>query len=176
MADDIKTTGIDQKKLRPVLDKMRKKIKSHPVIKEMFKDYDIDLSEIDLIPMCFAEIGVSARTDHGIIYFNIDLLKDGFEDDDHYGIHEITHFCQQTTGDGPTKGSADGNYLENEFEIEGFQNQVEYMADSKGEEEAEEYVEQVLDHHSVNEGREEKKDELMDAIARRTGLMKLIGG
>lgn len=171
MAEDIKTTGIPQKKLRQKINKVREIIKDHDVVKDMFEDHGVDISEIDLIPMCFAEIDVSARTDHGIIYFNISLLdsEDGFDDDDHYMVHEITHFLQQTTGSKPTKGAEDGEYLENEFEIEGFQNQVEYMADVADENTAEEYVEQVLDHHEYDGAKaEDKKDELMATIANRT--------
>lgn len=176
MADGVKTTGIDQKKLRPEIDKIRKKIKKHPVVKKMFDEHDVDISEIDLLPMCFADLDVSARTDHGIIYFNIKLLEDGFDDDDHYAVHEITHVLQQTTGNKPTQGSADGDYLDNKYEVEGFQNQVEYMADVKDKDTAEKYVEQVLDHHSVDEGREDKKEELMDAVARNSNFMKLLEG
>src|SRR3990172_6135604 len=107
MSDDIKTTGIPQKELRQKIEKVRDKIRNHHVVLEMFEDHDVDISEIDLIPMCFADIDVSARTDHGIIYFNINLLdsEDGFDDDDHYAVHEILHFLQQTTGSKPTKGA-----------------------------------------------------------------------
>ncbi len=179
MASDIKTTGIPQKKLRASIDKVRAKIKSHPVIKKMFEEYGVDIDELDLVPMCFAEIDVSARTDHGIIYYNIELLdsEDGFDDDDHYVTHEVTHFLQQTTGTKPTKGAEDGEYLDNEYEIEGFQNQVEFMADTQSDDAAEDYIDQVLDHHEIDEGRSAKKEELMDAIAaRRYGITKLLGG
>lgn len=170
MSSEIKTTGIDHKKTKKFIDKVRADIKKHPVVKEMFKEYGVDLSEIDLFPICFAELEVSARTDHGIVYLNTSLIEeDGFDPDaiNHYLVHEITHILQQTTGTKPTQGAEQGNYLDNESEIEGFQKQVEYLADTKSEEVAEEYVDQVLDHHDVQKGREKKKDELMDAIARK---------
>jgi len=175
MATDIITTGIDQKKLRPIINRVKEKIKKHPVVIDLFKEYDIDISEIDMIPVCFADISVSARTDHAVIYLNISLL-DTPEEIDHYLTHEIVHFLQQTTGDKPTKGADDGDYLENEYEIEGFQKQVEYMADTRDEDTAEDYVDQVLDHHEVDNKKErkEKKEELLELIAKRIHKFKLI--
>lgn len=179
MADDIKTTGIPQKELRAKIEKVRDKIRNHDVVKDMFEEHDVDISEIDLIPMCFADIDVSARTDHGIIYFNTSLLdsEDAFDDDDHYMTHEITHFLQQTTGNKPTKGAEDGEYLDNEYEIEGFQNQLEYIADTQGDKEAEDYVAQVLEHHEYSGAKaDDKREELMDAVAYRKDIfLKLLG-
>lgn len=165
MSQEIDLTGIDQKKLRPKIDEIRSLIKKHPVVQEMFRDHGVDLDEIDLIPMCFAKLPVSARTEHGIIYFNIKLLEDGFDNDDHYMVHEITHFLQQTTGDKPTKGSDADNYLDNPAEVEGFQNQTEYLADTRSKEEAEKYVDQVLDHHEMDgKEREDKEEELSQNV------------
>lgn len=150
----------DYKKEKDIIDRVRQRIKQHSVVKEFWCDtYDLDLEEIDLIPMCFSDdIDVSARTDHGIIYFNISLLNDGdFENDDHYMVHELVHVAQQTTGSRPTKGSDDGEYLDNEEEVEGFQNQTAYLSDTRSEEDAEGYVDQVLDHHEVNNNKERNK-------------------
>jgi hypothetical protein len=168
VAGDIKTTGIDQKKLRKIISDAINDIRDHDVVKEMFEDHDVKISEIDTIPVCFADIDVSARTDHGCIYLNVSLLDD-IDSIKHYLVHEITHWAQQTTGSKPTKGAEDGEYLENEFEIEGFQNQVEYMADVADEETAEEYVEQVIEHHDYEGSKaDDKKEELMESVAVRT--------
>lgn len=157
-------TEIQHRELAPVIDAMRAKIKSHPTIKRIFKDYGADLEEIDLIPICFAELDVSARTEKGIIYLNIHLLDDGnVLDDVHYLVHEITHYLQQCCSDGPTKGSTDDNYLYNNEEVEGFQNQVEYIADTHTPETAEKYVDQVLDHHGLKaKEREDRKQKLLE--------------
>lgn len=157
-------SGINQAKLRPILQKLRERIKDHPVVQRMFKDYGVDLSEIDLIPMAFARLDVSARTDHGIIYINIALLNDGIENIDHYLVHEITHFLQQTTGTKPTQSADDGEYLDNDDEVEGFKNQTEYITETYGKPQADKYVNQVLDHHDVKgkKEREKRKDELME--------------
>jgi len=152
------------KDLLQLIDKVRARVKQHPTVIAMFKEHGVDLDELDLIPMCFADLDVSARTDHGVIYFNYSLLDDGdFEDDDHYMVHEVTHFLQQTTGNTPTQGADDGIYLDNEAEIEGFQNQTEFLADTRDDEHAEDYVEQVLDHHEVTDTseRDKRKKELL---------------
>lgn len=147
--------------------RMKKFLKKHPIVIKMFKEYDVPIEELDLIPMKFDDLDVSARTDHGIITFNIKLLADGdFHKDYMYAVHEIEHFLQQTTGDGPTQGAEDGDYLENPYEQEGFQRQIEYLDDMYGEDEAENYVDHLLDHHEVKDSdeREEKKEKLMEKV------------
>lgn len=158
---------IPPKTLLKLINRMKKFLKKHPVVIDMFKEYDVPIDELDLIPMRFGELEVSARTDHGIITFNFKLLCDGdFFKDYMYAVHEITHFLQQTTGSKPTQGADDGDYLENPFEQEGFQKQVEYVDDMFGENEAEEYVDHLLDHHKVKDSdeREDKKEKLMELV------------
>lgn len=142
---------------------MRKFLKEDPVVQDMFKEYGVDIDEIDYIPMRFGNLDVSANTDHGIITYSYKLLTDGdFFKDFSYGVHEMTHWLQQTTGDKPTKSSYDGEYLENPFEQEGFQNQVKYIAEQFGENEAQSYVNRLLEHHDVNDGK--KKDKFEDIL------------
>lgn len=174
MSDEIITKGIPHKKLAPIIEKIREKVFNHDVVKDIFDKYDIDPEEKNLIPICFAKLPVSARTDHGVIYLNIDLLKDkNFSKDDHYLAHEVTHFAQQTTGNKPTPGSDKNDYLDNPIEQEGFRNQTKYISDTQGEDEAEEYIEMVLDHNSNDandDKREDRKDKLL-AIARQMNLI-----
>jgi len=147
------------KSLARMIKKMREYLKKDPVVQEMFKDYGVEIEEIDYIPMMFGNIDVSAKTDHGVIIFNFKLLTDGdFFEDFSYGVHEMTHWLQQTTGNKATRSSDDGNYLRNPFEQEGFANQVEYIANQFGDGKAEKYVDDLLDHHDVD-GKKEK-DEL----------------
>ncbi len=174
MPDEIITKGIPHKKLAPKLDKIKKKVFKHQVIRDMLDKYDIDEAELDFVPMCFAELPVSARTDHGVIYINVDMAdSENLADDDHYIAHELTHYCQQTTGDKPTQGSTPDSYLDNPVEQEGFRNQTKYISDTKGEDEAEEYIDQVLDHHEHDENdarkREDRRDKLL-AIAAEFGV------
>lgn len=152
------------KKIEPslllnLIKKMKKKLKQDETMIGIFKEYNLDIEELDYIPMQFGNLDVSAKTDHGIIIFNYKLLCDGdFNKDYSYAIHEVTHWAQQTTGTKPTQSSDDGSYLQNPFEQEGFTNQIEYIANHDGKEEAEDYVENLLDHHEINN--KEEKDEL----------------
>lgn len=141
----------DQLKL---INEAKQRVKSSDTIKDVFDKYKISLDEIDLVPVCFTELDVSARTDHAVIYLGNHLLEDPGSID-HYLLHELVHFAQQTTGDGPTKGSNDDNYLSNPYEIEGFQNQTEYLSETRDDETAEDYIEMVMDHHG-EKGKERK--------------------
>lgn len=162
-----KVKKLPYKSLNKMLKRLREHLKTNEVVQKMFKEYDVDIAEIDYIPMMFGNIDVSAKTDHGVIIYNYRLLTDGdFFKDFSYGVHEMTHWLQQTTGTKPTKSSDDGNYLDNPFEQEGFQNQVQYIANQHGEDEAEEYVDELLDHHDVDSKKEikEKKETLMAKV------------
>lgn len=157
---------IPVKILNRLLNKLRDALVDDETLQRMFKEYDVDIQEIYLIPMMFSDLDVSAKTDHGVIYYNYSLLSDGdFEKDYQYGIHEITHWLQQTAGDRPTQSADDGEYLDNPFEQEGFQNQMEYAAREFGEDEAEEYVDDLLKHHEIDKkDRKEKKEELLKLV------------
>lgn len=162
--------NIPKSDLIKIIDKARDDLYYDLVVKEMFDKYDVDLDEIYLIPIAFKDLDVSARTEHGIIYLNYMLLADGdFESNYHYLVHEMTHFLQQTTGDGPTQGSTDDDYLDNQSEQEGFQNQTKYISSVDGPKEAEEYIEKVLDHHEVPEKeREEREDDLLSIASKKS--------
>lgn len=145
--------------LNRMLSKLRKYLKEDETVQKMFKEYEVDIQEIDYIPMKFGDLDVSAKTDHGVIIYSYNLLTDGdFFKDFSYGVHEITHWLQQTTGSKPTQSSDDGNYLQNPFEQEGFANQIGYISDNFGKNEAEKYVDHLLDYHEVKD--KNQKDEL----------------
>ena len=155
------------KSLNRMIKKLREFLKQDEVTQKMFKEYGVDIEEIDYIPMMFGNIDVSAKTDHGVIIYNFKLLTDGdFFKDFSYGVHEMTHWLQQTTGDKPTQSADDGSYLDNPYEQEGFQNQVEYIANQFGENEAENYVDDLLEHHDVESKKEfnDKKETLMAKV------------
>jgi hypothetical protein len=153
--------------LNRMLKKLREFLKQDKVTQKIFKEYGVDIEEIDFIPMKFGTIDVSAKTDHGVIIYNYKLLTDGdFFKDFSYGVHEMTHWLQQTTGTKPTQSSDEGSYLDNPYEQEGFQNQVEYISVHFGDDEAENYVDDLLEHHEVESDKElkEKKETLMAKV------------
>lgn len=146
------------KELLGVINAVRERVKDSDVYKDMCKEHGVSIDYIDVVPMAFDDINVSARTNKGCIYFNYALLNDGdFDKEDHYMIHEMVHHFQQCFGDGPTEGSTKDDYLDNEYEQEGFQAQTEYLSETRDDETAEEYVDKVLDHHEVPEKEREKR-------------------
>jgi hypothetical protein len=163
------------------IEKLRRDLKKDPITQELFDEYEIPISELDHVPMFFAQLPVSARTEHGIIYFNLELIEENGELNQekwkknyHYAHHELTHYLQQTTGTGPTHGSAEDSYLDNEYEQEGFQEQTKFIAHHEGNEEAEDYIEQVLDHHDVDgQERKEKKEELLHFASKKENKKQL---
>jgi hypothetical protein len=180
MPDEITTKGLPHKKLIPILDALKKRVFDSDVVKDMLDEYGIDRSEINLWPICVAKIPVSARTDHGVIYINVDLLidengnvREDVEKSDHYLPHEMTHTCQQTTGNKATPGSTEDNYLDAPTEQEGFRNQTKYISDTQGDEEAEDYVEQVLDHHTKNNVDDKKRDGRRDKLLELASEFKI---
>lgn len=155
------------KSLNRMIKKLKEYLKTDETTLKMFKEYGVDIAELEYIPMMFGNIDVSAKTDHGIIIYNYQLLTDGdFFKDFSYGVHEMTHWLQQTTGDKATISSDEGSYLDNPYEQEGFQNQVEWISEQFGEDEAENYVDDLLDHHDVESKKEikDKKETLMAKV------------
>lgn len=173
---------IEYPELLTILQNANQKLLQSESMREAFEEYQIPFDQLLLIPVCFADLEVSARTEKGIIYLNFNLLEDYDLEDlenctdaiDHYLSHEYQHWLQQTTGDGPTQGSGEDDYLDNPYEQEGFQHQTEYLTETRSSEEAEEYIDQVLDHHQVEdqEEREEKKNLLLSEAGLKEDLMK----
>lgn len=155
--------------LLKLINRAKKYIKNNDVFKDMCKEWKVSPDIIDVIPIKFGELDVSARTAHGIITLNYKLLCDGdFFNNYHYICHEVEHYLQQCYGDHPTPGADNGDYLHNPAEQEGFQRQIQYIDDQFGKEEAENYVDHLLDHHD-KDGKERKELEnvLMDKVANK---------
>lgn len=154
---------ISKKDLKSIIDDARSFVKHHPIVKEKFKEYDVSIDEIDTVPIIFKDIKVSATTEQGIIYLSYDLLCDGnFEKDYSYLAHELVHYLQQTATDNGT--DPHDEYLKNPDEQEGFNTQVRFIEEEYGEEEAEKYVEHLLDYHEVDSKDKNKiKEKLIEA-------------
>jgi len=147
------------KTLNRIILKAKDFLKKDDTMKKIFEEYDEDVDIIDLIPTRFGDLDVSAKTDHGVVILNYKLLSSGdFFKNYSYLIHEYTHWAQQCLGEKPTKSSDEDNYLDNPYEREGFKNQIEYIADHFGDDEAEKYVDNLLDYHDVKD--KKKKDNL----------------
>jgi hypothetical protein len=167
--------NLPYKTLNRLINKAKKHLKTDDTWIKTCKEFDEDVDIIDFIPTKFGNLDVSAKTDHGVVILNWKLLCDGdFIKDYSYLIHEYTHYLQQTCGTKPTKGADDGDYLHNKFEQRGFQNQVVYIADNHGEDEAEEYVDELLEHHEKDGQEADKlKDILLEKVDANLGLNHL---
>lgn len=149
--------------LLKLINKAKNFLKKDKTWKDVCKEYDQDPDIIDLIPTTFGVLPVSAKTDHGTVIINYKLLLDGdFFKDYSYLIHEYTHWFQQCFGEKPTTGSNKGSYLDNKYEQEGFQNQLKYIADHFGDQEADNYVENLFEHHDIKN--KSKQDELESVL------------
>jgi len=155
------------KELLSTINSVKSRVKDSKVYTDLCKEYGVEPDYIYLIPMAFIDLEVSARTEKGCIYFNHTLLEEGgFEKDDHYMMHEIVHHFQQCFGDGPTKGSTDDTYLDNEYEQEGFKAQTEYLSETRDDEAAKKYINKVLDHHEIpQKERTKRKKDLLNLAA-----------
>jgi hypothetical protein len=153
------------KTLLKIIERGKKYLKANDVYLKMCKDFDVDPNVIDIIPMKFGDINVSARTEKAVITFNYKLLCDGdFIKDYMYMLHEVNHYLRQCYDTKPSPGADDGDYLLNPAEQEAFQYQLKYIEDQEGKNKAEKYVNNLLDHHEVSDPKErkEKKEILLE--------------
>ena len=142
--------------LMKMINRAKNFLKTNKVFKEMCDEYGVGADIIDLIPMKFGDIDVSAKTSHGVITLNFKLLTDGdFIKDYSYLIHEIEHALSQTLRNHPSKGANDGDYLSNQEEQIAFKKQIQYIDHMHGKQEADRYVDHLLDHHD-KDGKERK--------------------
>lgn len=144
---------------------MKEEVKRDPDVKSKFKEYGISVDTIDDVHVEFAELDVSAKTKDKKIYLNQKMLDPDSEvkDPTHYLAHELVHFLQQTTGNTDGHKLVD-DYLDKPTEMEAFQVQVKFKERHESPREADEYVEDLLDHHDVLDPREreDKEEEIKD--------------
>ncbi len=152
--------------LLSLINRAKKFIKTNEVYIKMCKDHGVSTDIIDIIPIKFGHLDVSARTNHSIITLNYKLLENGdFFKSYMYIVHEIEHYLAQSYGDRPTPGADDGDYLKNPAEQDAFIRQIEYIDDIFGPDQADSYTEHLLDHHDKDgEDRNELKEKLMEKV------------
>ena len=152
--------------LLKLISRAKKYLKKDKIWKKVCQDFGQKPDIIDHIPTMFGDLDVSAKTHHGVVIINYKVLSDGeFFTDYSYLIHEYTHWFQQCFGEKPTQSSDNGSYLDNKYEQEGFQNQLKYIAHHFGEDDAEEYVEGLLEHHDIKS--KSKQDELESVLLKK---------
>jgi hypothetical protein len=137
--------------------KFKKNLKNQPVYLDLCKKYKEDIEIIDDVKISFLPLDVSAKTINGQIIINEELLKNkDWVEVERYFIHELTHVFQQKHN--KVQGVVDKeDYLDDKNEQEAFQAQIEFMDDNgNSEEEIQEYLEHLLDHHDIK-GKERKE-------------------
>jgi hypothetical protein len=140
---------------------MREIAKNDPAIKEKFKEYGVPINDIDNIHIEFCDLDVSAKTKNMRIYINKNMLDDKskVKDPTHYLIHELVHYLQQKTGKNSSKNDQNvEEYLDKPSEEEAFQTQIDYKKREESVEEAEEYVEDLLNYHDIKGKKKDKKE------------------
>lgn len=151
------------KDINETLAKIKQEMKEHEVVKEICEEQGFDLDIIDGIPMEFVEdLESSAKTVDSRIQLNESLLDEEFEIIMRYAIHEFVHALQHMNSKNmdPYEGL---EYLDRPDELEAFQFQIAYDAEERGEEEAVEYVEDLIEYHEIEpEEQENKKQELLE--------------
>lgn len=135
-------------------------LREHPQVKALFLRFQVPIEAIHEVPIDFEDLDVSAKAKKGRIIINRKLVADGdFVDDLHYIVHELVHVLQQHTGAVNDYGDlSQYDYLDNPLEIEAFQEQIKFIAAYKSPEEAEEYLQGLLDFHEL-EGKDRKRKE-----------------
>lgn len=147
-----------------IVDKIKKCLKEDPHFLEVLEEYQESPSIVDDVPLSFDELEVSAKTINEEIILNEKLLDADWEDIMRYAIHEMVHVLQQRAGKVNAESQAE-DYLDDDNEIEAFQTQLSYMYDNETEEEIQEYLDNLLDHHDIKgKEREDKKEELLEEI------------
>jgi hypothetical protein len=146
-----------------LLSRIKSELKKSQIAKEICAEHGFDIDIIDGIPLDFSdELETSARTVNSSIELNSKLMDEEFEVMMRYAIHELVHALQHMKLEG-MEAFEDDNYLDRPDEMEAFQYQVEYESEAKGQNSAEEYVEDLVEYHEVpSRYKEEKKDELLD--------------
>ncbi len=149
-----------------LLSDIKDELKSNDIAKELCKKYDFDIDIIDGIPIEFAdELDASAKTINSKILLSDELMDAPFEKVMRYAIHELVHALQHMQRHGKEDPYKDHDYLDRPDELEAFQHQIQYESDAVGKEQAEDYVDDLLDYHEVPEDEKtEKKDELLDKV------------
>jgi len=141
---------------------MKESVKKDPALIEKFEEYGVSLDKINDVHVEFADLDVSAKTKNEKIYLNESMLsEDSPVNPTQYLVHELIHYLQQSTGN-TDDNKLEKEYLDRETEQEAFKTQVDFKKREESEEEAEDYVEGLLDHHEIEgDEREEKKDDLL---------------
>jgi hypothetical protein len=164
LADTKREYSIDEK--FSYIKNIRKFLLSNDIALEICKEFGYEIDIILGIPISFSdEIDVSAKTTNGEMFINSELISEGYDIMLRYVIHELVHAFQHAKNKSKGDPYPDEDYLDRPDEVEAFQFQIEFDDGIRGEDDAVEYVEELLEYHDVP-GRErvDKTEQLMDKV------------
>ena len=148
------------------INKIKEFLKKETSYIDMCKEYNKDVDFVDNVNISYDDdLDVSAKTVNGDIFLNGKLFNNGdFNENARYFSHELSHVLQQKSNMVKETPSED-SYLDDPNEQEAFQYQVQYMNDHVPQEEIQEYLEHLLDHHDIKgKERSEKIKKLTEKI------------
>lgn len=145
-----------------ILAKIKRELRNNDIAKEICKEHGFDIDIIDGIPFEFVDnLEASAKTVNSAIQLNSSLLDEEFEVMMRYSIHELVHALQHMKLEGLEIDEAE-EYLDRSDEIEAFQYQISYEAEERGQDVAEEYVDDLIEYHEIPlDSRDDKREELL---------------
>ena len=138
-------------KQEELIEQMTNLLKEHPVVRSLFRRFEIDPEHIHRIQISFGDIGVSAKADDNGIVINKKFLEDGnLVDDLHYIVHELVHVLQNLTGFvDRAKKYKFKHYLDNPLELQAFKEQIRFIREYKGDKAADKYLCDLLDFYDI---------------------------
>lgn len=146
-----------KKQQEKLIDEMKNIVKKEKAFIDACNEYKVDVNFIDNVNISFDDdLDVSAKTINGDVFLNGKLFDGGdMCDNVRYITHESIHVIQQELGKVEGKTPKE-DYLDDPNEQEAFQYQLQFMDDHMSEEEIQEYLEQLMDHHDVK-GKERRE-------------------
>jgi hypothetical protein len=145
-----------------LIKEIKDELRTRDVVKEVCKEYGFTTDIIDGVVIKFDDIETSAETVNGEMVLNNELIKEEFDVLMRYPVHELVHVFQhmrrEGTGGDPYEGV---EYIDRPDEQEAFIAQIEDEKESRGEEAAEEYVDELLTYHKVPEQEKPEKKEIL---------------
>lgn len=147
------------------LAEIKKELKDNPIAHEICDEYGFQIDIIDGIPIEFIEdLDASAKTLDARIQLNTNLLDEDFAIIMRYAIHELVHALQHMRSV-EIDPYSDEDYLDRGDELEAFQYQIAFDAENRGRNEAEDYVNDLIEYHEIPEPEQDvKKTELMNKV------------
>lgn len=145
------------------LARIRESLVNDQIAKIICEDMGFEHKILTGIPIRFEDLDVSAKTVNSNISLNPKLMNKSFDIVMRYVIHELVHCFQHVKNFNKKKDNNskdDEDYLDDKNEIEAFQWQIKYDEESRGEDEAEEYVDELLEYHDVPKKERDDKKEL----------------